>query len=107
MYLKEYDIERSPRLRIDSIKEEDAVYEGDRIFNLFFDGSRFRKYPGYRGPDDFEGLTPKNFGHWHYIFEKALSDLTSKGGEEGQKGGERSHLEKWWDALKKVMRLYK
>ena len=55
---------------------------------------------------DFEGITPKNFGHWHYIFEKCLADIADKDVEkEGQ--GERSYVEKWWEAIKKVIRLHK
>ena len=84
-----------------------AVYPGEKIFEMFFEGSRFTNYKDYRGPENFEGLTPKNFGHWNYIFEKCLADLTDKGGSAPRGGGDRSYLERWWDALKKVIRLYK
>lgn len=58
-----------------------------------------KDYKDYRGPPNFEGLKPTNFGHWHYIFERCLTDLS-----EMQSG--RPCLERWWDALKKVMRLH-
>ena len=107
-YIREFDIPTSKRLPIDEIREEDAVYPGEKIFDLFFEGSRFMRYKDYRGPENFEGLTPRNFGHWNYIFEKCLADLTEKGsGSTPRGGGDRSYLERWWDALKKVIRLYK
>ena len=108
MYIREFNVPASKKLPIDEIREEDAVYPGDKIFDLFFEGSRFTNYKDYRGPENFEGLTPKNFGHWNYIFEKCLADLTDKGSGSAPKGGgDRSYLERWWDALKKVIRLYK
>jgi hypothetical protein len=79
VYIREMDLVNSKRLPINEIKDEDAVYPGIKIFDFFFEGSRFTNYREYRGPDHFEGLTPKNFGHWHWIFEKCLADLTDKG----------------------------
>ena len=73
------DIPNSRPLKIDEISGSDAVYPGTKIFDLFFQGSKFTNYKDYRGPENFEGLTPKNFGHWHYIFEKCLADLSGKG----------------------------
>ena len=121
MYIRELDIPSSRPLQIEEINAPDAVYPGTKIFDLFFSGSKFTDYKEYRGPSNFEGLNPKNFGHWHYIFEKCLADLTDKGNPEQQAGltagigtkkarvntGDRSYVERWWDALKKVMRLYK
>ena len=108
VYIREMDIPASNPLKIEEINHSDAVYPGNKIFDFFFLGSKFSDYKEYRGPENFEGLTPKNFGHWHYIFEKCLADLTDKGNGTAPKlSGDRSYVERWWDALKKVMRLYK
>lgn len=82
-YIKEFDIKSSSRMPIKDIKDDDAVYPGLKIFEFFFDGSKYTAYDGYRGPDDFVGLQPKNFGHWHYIFEKCMADMTTRTGEGG------------------------
>ena len=82
MYIRELDIPSSRPLQIEEINAPDAVYPGTKIFDLFFSGSKFTDYKEYRGPSNFEGLNPKNFGHWHYIFEKCLADLTDKGNPE-------------------------
>jgi len=89
---------------IAEIKDEDGVYPGSHIFDIFFEGSKYTNYDDYRGPAEFEGIAPKNFGHWHYIFEKCLADIADKPGKDGS---ERSYLERWWDAIKKVIRLHK
>ena len=77
-YIRDFDILNSKRMPIAEIKDEDGVYPGDHIFDLFFEGSKYTKYDDYRGQKDFEGLKPKNFGHWHYIFEKCLADIADK-----------------------------
>ena len=108
VYIREMDIPASRPLQIDEINGPDAVYPGTKIFDFFLQGSKFMDYKEYRGPENFEGLTPKNFGHWHYIFEKCMADKTTRTGEGGLQGPERSsYMERWWDALKKVMRLHK
>lgn len=104
-YIRDFDILNSKRMPIAEIKDEDGVYPGSQVFNLFFDGSRYTKYEDYSGPKDFEGITAKNFGHWHYIFEKCLADIADKSAQK--EGAERSYLERWWDAVKKVIRLHK
>ena len=86
-YIKAYNIKDSKRLSIDEIKESDGVYAGREIFNLFFQGTKckwenlliylvVKDYRDYRGSKTFEGVQPTNFGHWHYIVDKCLTDLT-------------------------------
>lgn len=71
-----------------------------------------KDYPEFKGPASFEGLKPNNFGHWHYIFEKCVSDMTeSKFSVDDNRAcclaqSGRPYLEKWWDALKKIIRLH-
>ena len=97
----DFEINKAPgRLDIKEVNEEDAVFEGAKIFEFFFEGTRFKKYKDYNGPKDFEGLKPSNFGHWIYIFDKCIADLTEKG--QG-----RPAIERWWDAIKKVILLHR
>ena len=35
-----------------------------------------KDYKDYKGSATFEGVQPMNFGHWNYIFERCLGDLT-------------------------------
>jgi len=80
-YVKAFDVKTSKRMPIADIRDEDAVYPGIKVFDLFFEGSKYTKYEDYKGPEKFEGLQPKNFGHWHYIFEKCLADTMQKKNE--------------------------
>jgi hypothetical protein len=110
-YIKQIDFKTfksKQRLSVPDIREDDAVFAGVMIFDLFFEGSKFTSYTDYRGPPEFEGIKPKNFGHWHYIFDKCMTDMSAKPVGTSEAPGERSsYLEKWWDSLKKVMRLHK
>ena len=72
-------------MKIDDIKESDAVYPGVEIFSFFLKGSRCKialmnflviDYKDFKGPATFEGLKPHNFGHWYYIFEKVMTELS-------------------------------
>ena len=38
------------------IRDDDAVYPGIKIFDFFFEGSRYCKYEDYKGPEKYEGL---------------------------------------------------
>jgi len=99
-YIKEYPIANEKRLRIDNIKSTDGVYPGPHIFDILFEGSRFKEYPGYKGPASFPGIAPKSFGHWQYILEKCMSDLTEG---DTQK---RPQMELWCDIIRKLIRLH-
>jgi len=56
-YIQSFDIPNSNRLPISEIKNDDAVYRGHKIFDLFFEGSRFTSYAEYRGSSGtFEGI---------------------------------------------------
>ena len=78
-YMYNIDINRIPgRMNIKEVNDEDAVFEGSKIFEFFFEGTRFKNYKDYSGPKDFEGLKPSNFGHWIYIFDKCIAELTEK-----------------------------
>ena len=54
----------------------DTVFEGRKIFEIFFKGTSYKNYRDYSGPENFDGLNPRNFGHWIHIFEKCVADLT-------------------------------
>ena len=54
----------------------DCVFPGGKIFEFYFDGTNFKDYEEYNGPENFQGLNPRNFGHWIHIFEKCILDLT-------------------------------
>lgn len=100
-YLWGFDIELGPgRMKVDGVPEEDAVYPGFKIFEFFFEGTKFKSYKDYEGPEDFEGIKPGNFGHWMYIFDKIVAELT-------EKQNSRPAIERWWDAVKKVIILYR
>jgi len=66
------------KMDIPDVNEEDTVYDGLKIFEFFFEGTRFKKYKDYTGPADFEGLKPSNFGHWIYVFDRCVADLTER-----------------------------
>ena len=83
------------------MKEQDAAFEGSKIFQLIFEGTGFNKYKGFNGGPNFEGIKPKSFAYWVYCFERCVSDFSDKNNQ-----GTRSILEKWWDALKKIITLY-
>ena len=100
-YMYQYDITKSPgKIEVTDVNEDDAVYEGAKIFEIFFEGTRFKNYPDYAGTKDFEGLKPSNFGHWMYVFDRCIAELTEK--SQG-----RPAIERWWDAIKKVILLHR
>jgi hypothetical protein len=99
-YMYQFDINKiSGWINIKETSDEDAVYEGIKIFEIFFEGTKFKNYKDYKGPKDFEGLKPGNFGHWIYIFDRCIADLT-------ERSNGRPAIERWWDAVKKVILLY-
>lgn len=109
-YIKQIDFKTfkcNKRLTVPDIRDDDAVFAGVMVFDLFFEGSKFVNYPDYRGPPEFEGIKPKNFGHWHYIFDKCMTDMSAKPVGAEVPAERSSYLERWWDSLKKVMRLHK
>jgi hypothetical protein len=96
------DINRIPgRMNLKEVNEEDAVFEGAKIFEFFFEGTKFKNYKDFKGPKDFEGLKPGNFGHWIYIFDKCVAEMTER------MQGSRPAIERWWDAVKKIILLYR
>jgi Rad3-related DNA helicase len=78
----------------------EAVYPGDTIFDLFFHGTSFKSYPEYNGPDQFQGLSVRNFGHWSHIFEKAIIDIGQMSTQD------KPTLDRWWDCIKRVIKLF-
>jgi hypothetical protein len=77
--MHQFDIKTATgRLDLKEVRDEDAVFEGAKIFEFFFEGTRYKNYKEYSGPKEFEGLRPTNFGHWIYIFDKCIADLTEK-----------------------------
>lgn len=78
---------------------DNSVFEGNKIFEIYFKGTSYKNYHGYSGPPNFQGLTTRNFGHWIHIFEKCVADLSDS------VGNHRPMLERWWDSIKKVIRL--
>jgi hypothetical protein len=79
---------------------ENAVFEGKSIFQIYFEGTKYKAYRGYSGPDDFQGLNPRNFGHWIHLFERCVADLFQSNMNN------RPVIERWWDSIKKVIRLH-
>ena len=80
-YLTQYDINEGGsygRLKIEMVPDDDAVYEGHKIFEFFFTGTRFSNYKEYKPPPDFEGIKPGNIGHWLYVFDRCVQALTDK-----------------------------
>ena len=76
-YLLEFDADFHPdRIDIKEVKPDDSVFDGHKVFDLYFEGTNFKEYKDYSGPPDFQGLKPTNFGHWTHVFEKCLADLT-------------------------------
>jgi hypothetical protein len=93
----DYEIKKDEStLSIPDTNEEDAVYDGTKIFEFFFEGTSYKKYKDYNGPPEFQGLNPSNFGHWIYVFDRCVADLTER--SQG-----RPCIERWWDAIKKVI----
>ena len=60
---------QAKKFLISYLKEANVIFY---FFNFFLD----IKYIDYRGPGRFDGIKPSNFGHWQYIFDKCMGDLT-------------------------------
>lgn len=50
----DYEIKKDDQvLSIPDTNEDDAVYDGTKIFEFFFEGTGYKKYKDYNGPPEF------------------------------------------------------
>lgn len=53
-FLMDMDIKNEQgRLRIRDMNSDDAVFDGRKIFDIFFEGTNYKNYAQYNGPEDF------------------------------------------------------